>query len=239
VVIPAYNEEGYVERTVNSLEECLAEVVDDFEVIVVDDGSTDRTGAILEELRTSRPHLRVIHHDRNRGLGAALRSGFAACRKDVTFYSDADLPFDFLELVRALRVLELKDADLIAGFRHDRTNEGLRRTVYTFVYNWLIRAVFGVLVRDVNFSFKLIRTKMLHELELESTSSFVDAEMVIKTDRLGGFVLQMGVDYYKRKYGNSSLSSVGTILEILRDLIVQFPRLRRLRARGAGRHPSG
>jgi glycosyltransferase involved in cell wall biosynthesis len=227
VVIPALNEEDYVERAVAALEDALAEVVADFEVVVVNDGSTDRTGYILEELRRSRPHLQVVHHEHNQGLGAALRSGFAVCQKDVTFYSDADLPFDFHELVRALRVLELKDADLVAGFRHDRTNEGARRTVYTFVYNWLIRVLFGVFIRDVNFSFKLIRTKMLRELELASTGSFIDAEMIIKTERRGGFVLQMGVDYYKRKYGNSNLSSFSTILGIVREIWVLYPSLRR------------
>jgi len=229
VVIPAFNEEGYVERSVKALEETLIEVVREFEVIIVDDGSTDRTAELLEGLLATRPYLRVIRHEQNRGLGAALRSGFAVCAKDVTFYSDADLPFDFQELVRALRVLELKDADLITGFRHDRTNEGLRRTVYTFAYNWLIRVVFGVFVRDVNFSFKLIRTKMLHEIDLRSSGSFIDAEIVIKTERRGGFVLQMGIDYYKRKYGSSNLSSLRTIVGIVREMVREYPALRRLR----------
>lgn len=231
VVIPAYNEEAYIEKCVTALETVLKDITDDFEIIVVDDGSEDRTAAILECLQRSRPYLVVAHHDRNAGLGRTLRSGFARCRKEIAFYSDADLPFDFAELGRALRVMEFKDADVVAGFRHDRTNEGLRRIVYSFAYNWLIRLVFGLRIKDVNFSFKLIRTAVLREMDLRSDGSFIDAEMMIKADRLGLFIAQIGVDYFKRRYGSSKLSSVGTILKILREMVREYPALVKIRLR--------
>src|SRR5258708_6002669 len=130
VVIPAYNEESGIESCVTSLETVLKDISTAFEIIVVDDGSTDRTAAILESLKLSRPYLVVVHHERNHGLGQTLRSGFDQCRNDITFYSDADLPFDFFELGRAMRVMTLKNADLVVGFRHDRTDEGIRRILY-------------------------------------------------------------------------------------------------------------
>lgn len=229
VVIPAYNEEACIAECIASLETILREVTTDFEVIVVNDGSRDRTAAILEELGRSRPHLVTVHHDRNRGLGAGLRSGFARCRKSVTFYSDADLPFDFAELVRALRVMTFKDADVITGFRHDRSSEGLKRIVYTFAYNLLIRLLFGLRIRDVNFSFKLIRTDRLRLMDLRSEGSFIDAEMMIAADRLGLFICQIGVDYFKRRHGESQLSSLGTIATIVRELVRHYPRLRAIR----------
>jgi len=229
VVIPAYNEEASIEQCVTTLETVLQGITTDFEVIVVDDGSQDRTAAILEELSRTRPHLVAIHHGRNRGLGAGLRSGFAQCHKSLTFYSDADLPFDFAELVRAIRVMQLKSADVVAGFRHDRTNEGLRRILYSFAYNWLIRILFGLKIRDVNFSFKLLRTDRLHAMDLRSEGSFIDAEMMVYADRLGLFICQMGVDYFKRRHGNSHLSSVGTIGKIIQELVRDYPRLRRVR----------
>lgn len=229
VVIPAYNEEASIEQCVTTLETVLKGITTDFEVIVVDDGSQDRTAAILEELSRTRPHLVAIHHGRNRGLGAGLRSGFAHCHKSLTFYSDADLPFDFAELVRAIRVMDLKSADVIAGFRHDRTNEGLRRILYSFAYNWLIRILFGLKIRDVNFSFKLLRTDRLHAMDLRSEGSFIDAEMMVYADRLGLFICQMGVDYFKRRHGNSHLSSVWTIVKIVQELVRDYPRLRRVR----------
>jgi glycosyltransferase involved in cell wall biosynthesis len=230
VVIPAYNEEGYIEQCITTLEVVLREITADFEVIVVNDGSQDRTAAILEELGRSRPYLVVIHHDRNRGLGAGLRSGFSRSRKRLTFYSDADLPFDFAEMVRAIRVMEFKHADVVTAFRHDRTNEGLRRIIYSFAYNWLIRVLFGVKIKDVNFSFKLIRTDKLHAMDLRSEGSFIDAEMMIYADRLGLFICQIGVDYFKRKHGNSHLSSVGTIATIVQEMVRDYPRLRKVKA---------
>jgi glycosyltransferase involved in cell wall biosynthesis len=230
VVIPAYNEEACIAKCITTLEAVLREVCDDFEVIVVNDGSRDRTAAILEELVRSRPHLVAVHHDRNRGLGAGLRSGFSRCRKTLTFYSDADLPFDFAELGRALRVMDLKTADVVTGFRHDRTSEGLKRILYSFTYNLLIRLLFGIKIRDVNFSFKLIRTDRLHAMDLRSEGSFIDAEMMVCADRLGLFVCQIGVDYFKRQHGDSQLSSVRTIVTIIKEMARDYPRLRKIRA---------
>jgi len=209
----------------------LSEISGDFEIIVVDDGSTDRTAEILESLRQSRSYLVVVHHDRNRGLGQTLRSGFDRCRNDVTFYSDADLPFDFFELRRALRVMTLKNADLVVGFRHDRTDEGFVRMLYSFTYNWLIRLAFGLRIRDVNFSFKLIRTPALHAMKLQSEGSFIDAEMLIKADRMGLFICQIGVDYFKRRFGSSNLSSPGTIAKIVREMVHQYPAITRIKKR--------
>jgi hypothetical protein len=166
------------------------------------------------------------------GLGRTLRTGFARCRKEITFYSDADLPFDFAELARALRVMEFKDAAVVAGFRHDRTHEGLRRIVYSFVYNWLIRLLFRLRIKDVNFSFKVIRTAALKQMDLRSDGSFIDAEMMILADRHGLFIAQIGLDYFKRQGGNSKLSSLSTIVTILREMVRESPRLIRTRRGG-------
>jgi len=230
VVIPAFNEEAYVERCVSSLESVLRELTGDFEIIVVDDGSRDRTWAILESLQRSRPYLVTVRHERNQGLGRTLRSGFERCTKAVTFYTDADLPFDFVELGRGLRVMRFNDADVIAGFRHDRTSEGIRRIVYSFSYNLLIRLVFGLRIRDVNFSFKLLRTAAIRRMDLRSDGSFIDAEMLIQADRLGLFICQIGVDYFKRQHGRSNLSSLRTIRKMLWELLREYPALARIRA---------
>jgi hypothetical protein len=104
----------------------------------------------------------------------------------------------------------------------------LKRIVYSFAYNWLIRVLFGVRVRDVNFSFKLIRTDRLQAMDLRSEGSFIDAEMMIHADRQELFICQIGIDYFKRRYGHSNLSSVGTILTILREMAAGYGRLRRV-----------
>lgn len=222
VVIPAFNEEAYVEKCVVCLENELKSVCDDFEIIIVNDGSHDKTLPILEELKKSRPYVVIATHEKNRGLGGALKTGFALAQKEITFYSDCDLPFDFHELARALRIMKFKDADLITGFRHDRTSEGFIRIIYSIFYNLLIRLLFGVAVRDINFSFKLIKTEAQHEMNLQSEGSFIDAELIIKAHRMNLFICQIGIDYFKRKYGSSTLSSPLTIFKIIKEIFQQY-----------------
>ena len=201
LVLPAWNEEEYVERTVARALEVLRRVTDDFELIIVNDASTDRTQEICERLAKATPEVRVFTHARNLKLGGALRTGFGAARKEVIVYSDMDLPFDLDEIRRALHLMAYLEADMLCAFRHDRTSEGPKRVAYSFVYNLLVRAAFGVHVKDVNFSFKVIRRRVLEAVELKSESSFIDAELVVKAMRKGFRVFQMGVDYFPRVGG--------------------------------------
>lgn len=231
VVIPAYNEEDYIEKCILHLEIELKRITDDFEIIVSNDGSVDNTSKILHSLKGNRPYLKIVDIPENKGIGYTLRSGFDLATKDVVFYSDADLPFDFSELARAIRVMHLKDAEAVTGFRHDRTSEGIKRIIYSLGYNILIRILFGVKIRDINFSFKLINRKTLQQMSLKSDGSFIDAEMIIKADKMELFICQIGIDYFKRKRGTSNLSSVGTILKILKELIIQYPSLIRMKQR--------
>jgi len=225
VVIPAYNEELYIQKTVLWLEKELKNICNDFEIIIVNDASTDNTADIIRNLQKTRPYVRLMTHEKNVGLGGSLRLGFASARKEVVFYSDADLPFDFFELKRALRIMDIKDADMILGFRLDRTDEGVVRIVYSLAYNILLRIFFGISVKDINFSFKLVKKNILDQMKLQSDGSFIDAEMIIKAHRMGVFFCQMGIDYLKRKYGQSTLSSPKVILKIFRELCKQYPSL--------------
>ena len=164
------------------------------------------------------PHIRVIHHERNRKLGGSMKTGFAAATGDLILYTDADLPVDMNELPRAVRLLREYDVDIISAYRFDRTGEGTLRAVYTFVYNGLIKSLFGVKVRDINFAFKLCRSRIFDHIELQSEGSFIDAELVIRATRMGYEIMQMGVDYFPRTRGQSTLSSPGVILTILREM---------------------
>jgi glycosyltransferase involved in cell wall biosynthesis len=223
VFYPMWNEEDYIERAIRFGTRACDDLVAsgdiaDYEIIIIDDKSTDRTPEIADALAAADPHIRVIHHDRNRKLGGSMKTGFAAATGDLVLYTDADLPFDMAELPRAVRLLREYEVDIIAAYRFDRTGEGSLRAVYTFVYNGLIKALFGVKVRDINFAFKLCRRRIFEHVELKSEGSFIDAELIIRSTRLGYEIMQMGVDYFPRTRGVSTLSSPGVILTILREM---------------------
>lgn len=226
VVFPMWNEEAYVHRAVAAAREAIAEVTADGEIILVDDASTDRTGELADALARQDPRIKVIHNVRNRKLGGTLRAGYAAATKDLVVYSDADLPFDFREIARAVRLLDYQQADVLAAYRHDRTAEGPLRTLYTIVYTSLIRLLFQLRVRDVNFSFKVFRRSLLERIELKSEGSFIDAEFLVRAKKSGASIIQIGVDYFPRSRGLSTLASPGVIVDILVEMARLWRELR-------------
>lgn len=218
-----WNEELYVERAVAAaIEECELLVgrgdIGDYEVIVVDDASTDRTPEIADRLAAENPRIRVVHHPVNRKLGGSMKTGFASATGDVILYSDADLPFDMAEAARAIRLMRYYEADVVSAYRFDRTGEGSLRIVYTFFYNLLIRRLFGVRMRDINFAFKLCRSRIFRQFELRSEGSFIDAELIIRAKKHGCNVIQFGVDYFPRTRGESTLASGAVIRRIVSEM---------------------
>lgn len=224
VFYPMWNEQEYIERAIaygrRACERLIASGdIADYELIIIDDASTDATPVIADRLAAEDSHVRVVHHPKNRKLGGSMRSGFAAATGDLVLYTDADLPFDMNELPRIVRLLREYDADIVSAYRFDRTGEGAVRAIYTTVYNALIKAVFGVRVRDINFACKLVRRRVLDRIELQSEGSFIDAELIIRATRSGFDVMQMGVDYFPRTRGESTLSSPSVIVTILREMV--------------------
>jgi hypothetical protein len=144
---------------------------------------------------------------------------------------DADLPFDPHVIGRAIQALRVTRADMVAGYRLDRTTEGFRRTVYSYLYNTLIGLLFGWPHRDINFSFKLMRREVLQAVELRSEGSLIDAELIVKAKNLGFVIQQLGLDYFPRTRGLSTLSSPAVIGKILRELIRLYPEMRHPRRR--------
>jgi glycosyltransferase involved in cell wall biosynthesis len=226
VVFPMYNEEAYIHRAVAAARAGLADVAPDHEIIIVDDASTDRTGEMADAIAREDRRVKVLHNDRNRRLGATLRAGYAVATKDLILYSDADLPFDFREVGRAVHILDYQQADVLAAYRFDRTSEGLLRTFYTLGYSGLIRTLFGLRLRDVNFSFKLFRRSLLERITLKSEGSFIDAEFLVRARRAGAAIVQVGVDYFPRTRGTSSLASPAVIVNIIQEMAGLWRELR-------------
>ena len=226
IVIPMFNEEECIEHAIACGREALERYATSWEIVVVDDCSTDRSVELVTKLHAADERVRLVRHDRNRGLGGTLRTGFAAARLDVVLYMDADLPFDPDVIGRALRALDVTSSDVIAGYRFDRTTEGLRRTIYSYCYNTLIGFLFGWPHRDINFSFKLIRRHVLEALELRSEGSLIDAELIVKAKNLGFTIQQIGIDYFVRTRGSSTLSSFRVIRKMFRELWTLYPEMR-------------
>ena len=226
IVFPMYNEEAYIHRAVRAARAVLEELSPDHEIIIVDDCSKDKTPVLADELARADPRVKVVHNAVNRKLGGTLRAGYAVATKDLVLYTDADLPFDLQELGRAVRLLEYQEADVLSAYRFDRTSEGFIRTVYSFFYNTLIRVLFGLPIKDVNFSFKLFRRPLLQKFELKSEGSLIDVEFLVRAKKAGATIIQIGVDYFPRSRGISTLSSPAVIVKILKELAELWTELR-------------
>ena len=231
LVVPMFNEEKSIGRFLDVAIPALEEHVDEWEIVLVDDASLDATLAFARLRAGKEPRIHVLAQPVNRGLGGALREGFAAARLDWILYSDCDLPWDLAETGRLFRAAEITGADFISAYRLDRTGEGLLRSMYSFAYNGLVHALFGIVLRDVNFSCKLIRRSLLSGMTLKSEGSFIDAELLARCAARGAVIQQLGVDYFPRTRGLSTLSSTGTILTILSEMARLAPEIRAERRR--------
>ena len=220
VIFPVFNEKDYIRETVQETISILQDFIDDFEIIIVDDASTDGTGEIAEELAQQYSNIKVAYHKKNRTLGGTLKTGFNLASKKFTLYMDIDRPFDLREVRKALNIAQTEKADMVCVYRLNDNDEGFKRYICHIGYNFLINIVFGVKIKDVNFSFKLIRTDLLKQLRIRSEGSFIDAEILIKGRRNGAKIIQFGTQYFPRLRGKSKLSSLSVIFKILQEALL-------------------
>ena len=223
IFYPMWNEQETIRRAVAAACDAGDRLIADgelasYDILIVDDASTDDTGVIADKLAGEDPRIRVVHHPVNRKLGGTLKTGFAEASGDLVLYTDADLPFDMAELSKAVRLLRIYDADIVSAFRFDRTGEGARRAVYSYVYNHLVRMILGLRLRDVNFACKLVHRRVLELVDLQSEGSFIDVELLARAQKMGFSIIQFGVDYFPRTRGISTLSSNAVILTILSEM---------------------
>ncbi len=231
VFFPMWNEEEYIGRAVGAAREACEGLIRqgeirDYELLIIDDASTDATGRLADELAAADRRIRVVHHARNRKLGGSLKTGYAEARGELVLYSDADLPFDMDELAKACRLMRSYEADVVSAYRFDRTGEGYVRVIYSTIYNALVRVLFGVRMRDINFACKLTHRRIFDVIHLESEGSFIDAELIVRAVGAGFKVVQFGVDYFPRTRGVSTLSSPAVIVKLLREMFALRRELR-------------
>jgi glycosyltransferase involved in cell wall biosynthesis len=215
-VLPAYNEEDNIRKAVEAILD-VAEGLDlgDYEVIVVNDGSSDGTAEIIDGMHRENPRVRPIHHPTNLGYADALRTGFTGAKCRLVFYTDSDLQFDVKEVKNLLPAIE--DYDIVTGFRIYRYDP-LSRLVLAWGYNLLARTIFRLRVRDIDCAFKLFRREIFDLIQIRSRKFFVDTEILAKARYHGFRMTEIGVRHYPRAGGQSTVRP-SHVISTLRELM--------------------
>lgn len=216
VFLPCYNEEENVARTAAGAIEVLKAISNDYELIIVDDGSADSTGEIADSLAKNDPHIKVVHHPANRGYGGALQSGFRAATKELVFYTDGDGQFDMAELPQFLPLI--KQYDIFSGYRMNRQDNFVRK-INAFCWGKLVNFVFGMRLRDIDCSFKLYKRSIFDNIKMCSTGALIDAEIMARALRKGYSVVQRGVHHYPRTAGKATGAKLSVIIRAFKELL--------------------
>jgi glycosyltransferase involved in cell wall biosynthesis len=221
---PCYNDEHAIAGMVRDVRAALVDRVDDFEIIVIDDGSTDGSVAVLHRLADEVPELRIIEHPVNRGYGGALQSGFAAATKQWIFYTDGDAQYDASEIVRCLD-LAADDVDVVQGFKVGRGDAWYRRLIGR-CYHHTVKLLFGLPVRDTDCDFRLIRASTMESIELTSTSGVICVELMHALTQADARFVEVGVSHHWRPHGRSQFFRLPRIARSAQQLVVLWWRVR-------------
>jgi glycosyltransferase involved in cell wall biosynthesis len=210
VVLPAFNEEENIEKTVTQTISYLEKNIKEYEIIVVNDGSTDRTGEIVKEIATANNKVSLFNHPKNQGYGAAVRSGFERASLDYIFLMDSDGQFDIRELDRFLPVLE--DSVAVIGYREKRADSFIR-TLNTWLYHVYIWIIFGLNVKDINCAFRVFPRMAYEKIRpIKAGGALFSAEFLIKLIRNGFRIKEVPVSHYPRLFGKQTGANLGVIL---------------------------
>lgn len=216
IFFPCYNDWGTMASMVMLTIRTAERLELDYDVTLIDDGSGDHTLELLEEVEARFPQVRIVRHEKNRGYGGALRSGFAAATKDWIFYTDGDAQYDVREL--ALLVEQIgDDVDVVQGYKITR-HDPLHRIVIGRIYHHLVKLAFGLKLCDVDCDFRLIRRAVFDRVELKSDSGVICAEMMVKIQRAGFRVKEVPVHHYERQHGKSQFFNFPRIFRVARNL---------------------
>ncbi len=217
VFFPAYNDGGTIASMVLTALMTVRELADDYEIVVVNDGSADYTPQILDELARVHKEVRVIHHEQNKGYGGALRTGFSSATKELIFYTDGDAQYDAREL-KVLYPVLAEGVDMVNGYKISRSDPWYR-TVIGRIYHWTVKLAFGLHVRDVDCDFRLMRRSIFDRVHLQSDSGVICVEMMKKIQGAGFVIAEAPVHHYHRVYGRSQFFNFGRIFRVGRDLV--------------------
>src|SRR3989338_2983806 len=220
---PCYNDAGTIASMVELATLTLMKVANEFEVIVIDDGSSDKSREILKELLQSNPYLKLVFHEKNKGYGGALRSGFKTASKDLIFYTDGDAQYDISELLNLLTKLS-DNVDIVQGYKIKRSDPWYR-IIIGDLYNFGVKLAFAIKIRDVDCDFRLIRRGVFDKVKLEHNSGVITVEMVKKFQDAGFKFAQVPVSHYFRSYGKSQFFNFKRVAHVAIELLILWREL--------------
>lgn len=236
IFFPFYNEAANIERVARSALAVAPGIAHRFEIILVNDGSRDRTGEIADRLAAEHPAIRAVHNQPNRGYGGAVRRGLDESRMEWVFFSDGDGQFDLAELPKLVELS--RRCDMPVGYRIDRADP-LPRKLNAFCWGTLVRALFGIRVRDIDCAFKLIPRRLLDAITLESNGAMISTELLARATYRGLRIAEVGVHHYPRTAGEQTGASPRVILKAFRELFALHGRLRSEKIKPALRTAAG
>lgn len=222
IVLPAYNEEANVEHSLDEVSTVAHTLGIEHEIVLVNDGSTDRTGEVARAMQARIPNLRVVEHYPNRGYGGALKAGFAAASKELIAFFPADKQFDFTEVERLLK--RINEADIVCGYRADRRDNIIRK-LNAFGWKTLVRLLFGRLCRDIDCGFKVFRRSVLSQVKIVSNGAMVDTELLAGARARGFNIVEEPLTHLPRVAGVATGANLLVIFKAFRDLMRFWLRL--------------
>lgn len=222
IVLPAYNEEANIVEAVERATAVADRLCEEHEIVVVDDGSRDKTAELVLQLCDADPRIRLIRNARNRGYGDAVRTGLRSARLDLVFFTDADNQFDINQL--DLLLDRIDRAHVVAGYRIKR-QDSLSRRITARVWNQVVRALFYVPVRDIDCAFKLFRRDVFDTIDIESMGAMVNTELMVKIGRTGKTVVEVGVTHLPRTAGTARGAKLSVIIRALIEVSRMYDRL--------------
>ncbi len=227
VFFPTYNEEKNIEKVVLDAKVVLERIAEKWEIIVVEDGSKDKTPQVADKIAKKYKRIKVAHHKPNRGYGGALKTGFSSAKYEWVAFTDSDGQFDFSEITNFIKKQKETNADLICGIRTNRADPFIRK-LYTFIWSKLLpRILFGLKVSDYSCGYKLIRKKIYKSVQpLMGEEKVTQIEMLTKAQRKGYKFAEVNVSHYPRKFGHQTGADVDVIMKSIQNLLKLWYQLR-------------
>jgi glycosyltransferase involved in cell wall biosynthesis len=215
IFFPCYNEEQNVEKVTCEALDTARQISDDYEIIIVNDGSRDRTAEIADELAAKFPQVRAVHHDINKGYGAALQTGFKNASKELVFYTDGDGQFKIEEIINLLPHID--KYDIVSGYRI-RRQDPLHRKINAFMWGTMVNMLFRLNVSDVDSAFKLYKRKIFDDIDLTAQGALIDTEILAKAKSKGYTITEVGVNHYPRTAGCQTGAKISVIVKAFKEL---------------------